>query len=112
MQIELERTAFPTPSDDDLEAMTPLPPRPHKSLWPTLLTSFIILAPFALLTVLSLFPNGSGGSSPPRESIVESIVMPQVIRFRDYLSPADPAKGWYYMICIGAFLLVLAMIMG
>lgn len=40
------------------------------------------------------------------------VVTPPIVRFRNYLSPTDPAKGWYYMICIGAALLILGCIIG
>jgi stearoyl-CoA desaturase (delta-9 desaturase) len=55
MQIELERPVAPRLSISLDEPSTPTPPivpRPHKTLWPTLLTSFIILAPFAALGII------------------------------------------------------------
>ncbi len=60
MQIQLERPLVPHSSDavDEPPVFAPAP-RPHKSLWPTLLTSFIILSPLiALGIVIAQTVNG------------------------------------------------------
>jgi len=52
MQIELERPVAPHSSSADEEPLAVAAPRPHKTFWPTLLTSFIIFSPVAALGII------------------------------------------------------------